>query len=120
MAVVDIELFGSPPRHRWPVGLDGVYRMSKGPYDAPQGIRGFWADSQTFVFEYEGITSNDHKMLSMRFERDRVAVEVREIAHELGARFEGRLRQPGKGLKSALHLIGDRVISRFAGPTRLP
>ena len=78
----------------WPVGLDGVYRMSKGEYGAPQGLRGYWADAQTFVLEYAGITNNDHIMFRMRFAGDRVVVEAQETAHELGVRFEGRLQQP--------------------------
>ena len=79
---------------RWPIGLDGVYRMSKGEYGAPQGLRGYWADAQTFVFEYAGITNNDHITFRMRFEGDRVVVDGQETAHELGVRFEGRLQRP--------------------------
>jgi len=81
---------------RWPIGLDGVYRMSKGEYGAPLGLRGYWADAQTLVFEYAGITSNDHFTFRMRFAGDRVAVEAQETAHELGVRFEGRLQRPNR------------------------
>ncbi|HEY4669026.1 MAG TPA: hypothetical protein VIH05_04550 [Tepidiformaceae bacterium] len=93
-ATVDITLAGNPQPQRLPVGLDGVYRMSKGEYGSPQGLRGSWTDAQTFVFEYAGITNNDHWGFRMRFQGDRVIVEAQETAHELGVRFEGRLQRP--------------------------
>ena len=74
----------------WPVGLDGVYRMSVGEYGLPQGLRGEWADERTLVLEYDNIANNDHVFLRLSFAGDRVTVESRETAHELGARFEGR------------------------------
>jgi hypothetical protein len=74
----------------WPVGLDGVYRMSVGPYGQPQGMRGGWADGRTFAVEYDNIANNDHFFLRLSFDGDMVTVESRETAHELGARFEGR------------------------------
>lgn len=74
----------------WPLGLDGVYRISEGPFGLPQGLRGEWADEKTFVLEYDNIANNDHFFLRLSFDGDRVVVESRETAHELGARFEGR------------------------------
>lgn len=74
----------------WPMGLDGVYRMSEGPFGLPQGLRGEWTDEKTFVMEYDNIANNDHFFLRLSFDGDRVVVESRETAHELGARFEGR------------------------------
>lgn len=93
-AIMDITLTGRPGPLRWPVGLDSVYRMSTADYDAPQGVRGYWADAQTFVFEYAGITNNDHYTFRVRFEGERVVVEGQETAHELGVRFEGRMQNP--------------------------
>lgn len=90
-ALVYIKLSGIGQTQRWPIGLDGVYRMSKGQYDHPLGVRGYWADARTFVMEYDGITSNDHVTLRMRFESDRVVVSAQETAHELGVTFVGRL-----------------------------
>jgi CubicO group peptidase (beta-lactamase class C family) len=79
-------------RDSWPVGLDGVYRMSEGEYGLPQGLRGAWADERTLVLEYDNIANNDHVFLRLVFAGDRVTVESRETAHELGARFEGKAR----------------------------
>jgi CubicO group peptidase (beta-lactamase class C family) len=78
----------------WPIGLDGVYRMSSGEYDLPQGLRGSWTDAKTFVSEYDNIANNDHYMIRMRFDGNRVVVEGQETAHELGVQFEGRLENP--------------------------
>ncbi len=93
-AAAYVTVAGSPQAQRLPIGLDGVYRMSKGEYGSPQGLRGYWAAAQTFVFEYAGITNNDHFRFRMRFQDDRVIVEAQETAHELGVRFEGRLQRP--------------------------
>jgi CubicO group peptidase (beta-lactamase class C family) len=82
------------PVESWPIGLDGVYRFSTGPDGRPQGLRGFWADEQTFFLEYEGITTNDHFMLQFHYDGDRVEVQAQETAHEIGAQFEGRLQEP--------------------------
>jgi hypothetical protein len=82
---------GDRPARAWPVGLDGVYRMSAGDYGAPLGLRGAWADARTFVVEYDGIASNDHLFLRLRFEGDRVSVRAQETAHELSVTFQGRL-----------------------------
>lgn len=93
-AIMYITLSDARGLRRWPVGLDGIYRMSKGDYGYPQGLRGYWADAQTFVFEYAGITNNDHYTWRMRFEGNRVIMEGQETAHELGVKFEGRLQNP--------------------------
>jgi len=93
-AVMSLAFDGDAQIHTWPVGLDGVYRMSGGAYSAPQGVRGYWADDRTFAFEYAGIANNDHWTYRMRFEGDRVLMLGQETAHELGVKFEGRLRKP--------------------------
>lgn len=62
----------------WPIGLDGAYRLA----DSGQGLRGYWADSQTLVIEVfeEGPSSR-----WLRFEEDRVAISFSEH----GDSFEG-------------------------------
>ena len=83
----------------WPVGLDGVYRMSPGEHDLPQGLRGTWADAQTLVLEYDSIANNDHVFLRMTFMGDRVVVEARSVSQHAAvpgeaATFAGRLVRP--------------------------
>lgn len=63
-------------------------------YNMPQGLRGYWADAQTFMLESDEIAKNDHVILRMRFEGDRVAIESQETAHELSVKFEGRIEKP--------------------------
>lgn len=73
----------------WPIGLDGVYRLSPGDNGFPLGLRGYWADAQTFILEYDEIANNGNIMLRIHFEGDRVLMEGQEAAHELEVRFEG-------------------------------
>jgi CubicO group peptidase (beta-lactamase class C family) len=75
----------------WPVGLDGLYRLSPGEYDLPQGNRGHWVDAQTFMLEHDEIANNDHILFFMKFAGDRVILEGQETAHELGISVEGHM-----------------------------
>jgi len=68
--------------------------MSRGEHDFPFGVRGRWTDAQTFVLEYDGIASNAHRFLHMRFTDDRVEIRVQEITRTLGATFVGRQVKP--------------------------
>ena len=76
------------------VGLDGVFRFSKGSDGRPTAHRGTWIDAQTFFLEYDGITNNDHAMFQFRFEGDQVEVKVQETAHVVGAQFVGWQQTP--------------------------
>jgi hypothetical protein len=75
----------------WPIGLDGVYRLSPGEYDLPQGNRGHWVDAQTFMLEHDEIANNAHILFLIRFAGDRVILEGQETGHELGISIEGRM-----------------------------
>jgi hypothetical protein len=85
---------GSDQTVAWPLGLDGVYRYSPGDFDLPQGLRGTWVDDQTFVLEHDQIANYRHSIYTMRFEGDRVLVDGRQLAHELGTQIEGKLQNP--------------------------
>jgi hypothetical protein len=76
----------------WPLGLDGVFRMSAGPYGLPQGARGRWEDDATFLFEYDNIGNNDHVFLRLHFTGAAVNVEAQETAHEHGVTITGTAR----------------------------
>ena len=75
----------------WPIGLDGVYRLSSGDYDLPQGNRGHWVDAQTFMLEHDEIANNNHLLFLIQFAGDRIILEGQETAHELGISLEGRM-----------------------------
>ncbi|MEZ4867049.1 MAG: serine hydrolase [Caldilineaceae bacterium] len=85
--------FGEAQPETWSIGLDGVYRLFPGKYGLPQGLRGAWADEQTFAVEYDNIANNDHLFLRFHFVGERVTVESQETAHELSVRFEGQLQK---------------------------
>lgn len=93
-ATMHFKQFGSKQVVSVPIGLDGVYRMSVGYHGLSQGFRGYWADPQTFILEYDNIANNDHAMIQLRIEGKRVLMSVRETAHELSLQVEGRLQEP--------------------------
>jgi hypothetical protein len=76
------------------IGLDGVYRMSLGDNELPVGQRGYWADTQTFVLEYDEIANRDAYILVMRFDENRVTIEAKERTHESAVSFGGELQKP--------------------------
>jgi hypothetical protein len=41
--------------------------------------------------EYDNIANNDHFFLRLSFDGDKVTVDARETAHEVGSRYEGRV-----------------------------
>lgn len=92
-ATLHITLDGSPMASL-PIALDGVYRLFPGDYNLPMGLRGHWADDQTFMLEYDTVANNDHTLIRMHFEGDHVVVEGHETAHEVGVTFEGSLLNP--------------------------
>jgi len=63
--------------------MDGKYRLSSDG----QGLRGYWADAQSFVFEIFDIGQN---RFQLRFEDDRVVI----TSPELGTEFEGQRENP--------------------------
>jgi CubicO group peptidase (beta-lactamase class C family) len=67
----------------WPIGLDGKYRLAP----TGQGLRGSWADLQTFVIELfeDGLST-----LRLRFEEDRVEIS----SPQLESKLEGNIQDP--------------------------
>jgi len=67
----------------WPIGLDGKYRLNS----EGSGLRGYWADPKTFIFEIFDIGQTTYQLL---FEEDHVAID----SPELGIKFEGKQENP--------------------------
>ena len=89
-AILHLKMSGSDQMMSWPIGLDGIYRLSPGDDNLPQGLRGSWADPQTFVFEIDGIANIEHATYRLHFEGDRLVID----SPELGLRLEGKLERP--------------------------
>jgi hypothetical protein len=68
--------------------------MSSGDFGLPQGARGEWIDADTFLLELDNIGNNDHVFFNLRFEGDRLVMEIQETAHEGGLSLEGRQVSP--------------------------
>ena len=77
----------------WPVGLDGVYRLSEGEYGLPLGMRGHWEGGQAFVAEYHSIANNDDIFLRMRITQYGVCKDAQETTHEDGLHDDQRRQQ---------------------------
>ncbi|MGD2147848.1 MAG: acyltransferase family protein [Anaerolineae bacterium] len=67
----------------WPIGLDGRYRLSP----VGQGLRGYWADPQTFVIQ---VFEDGLSTIRLHFEADRVEI----ASPERGFAFEGQTENP--------------------------
>jgi len=82
-AILHIRPEGSDKTLDWPIGLDGKYRLSS----EGLGLRGYWADPQTFVFEIFDIGQSTYQL---HFEDDRVVLN----SPELGIKSEGQRENP--------------------------
>lgn len=89
-----LTLAGNEEPQLWPIGLDGVFRMSPSDFGLPQGARGSWTEEGTFVMEVDSAANNDHAFYTIRFEDGRLLIGGQETAHELGTEVEGRLQEP--------------------------
>jgi CubicO group peptidase (beta-lactamase class C family) len=79
---------GRPPRSG-AIGLDGVYRLSRGENGLPAGIRGSWADATTFDAEYDTIANLDAFDLKMRFTANKITINAKERTYESGVTLTG-------------------------------
>ena len=81
---------GNPEGFPSKIGLDGVYRMSPGEYGHPTGQRGYWADEQTFVMEYDRISNHNAYVLQVRFEGDQVEITAAERSRSGSELIKGK------------------------------
>jgi CubicO group peptidase (beta-lactamase class C family) len=76
------------------VGLDGIYRILPGDFNLPQGFRGYWADTQTFVLEIDEIANNSHTIYRMLFQNEKIIIQGKETSHSLSLTVEGKMQNP--------------------------
>ncbi len=93
-ARLHITLAGDKEPQIWPMGLDGVFRMSPSDFGLSQGLRGEWMDDETFMMERDSVANNDHAFYTVRFENGHMSIQGQETAHELSTRVKGRLQGP--------------------------
>jgi len=74
-----------------PVGLDDVFRLAPGRGGSPAATKGFWKDEHLFVLEFDEIGNINRWRLSLTFEKDEVAVLMREGTGLGKTRFAGRM-----------------------------
>ncbi|KPK50368.1 MAG: hypothetical protein AMS22_12285, partial [Thiotrichales bacterium SG8_50] len=77
-------------RYTFPVGLDGVYRLSnQTPSNLPAGVRAAWRGEDTLVLEYDEIARVNHFTLTIRFIDESIDVDVTEPTGLYQLNFKG-------------------------------
>ena len=74
-----------------PVGLDGIYRWSRGVDGVRYGATGQWTDPSTFVIDYNTIGDIRAYTITARFEGDRVALAVAQRDEPVRVELVGRV-----------------------------
>ncbi|NOT62738.1 MAG: serine hydrolase [Acidobacteria bacterium] len=79
-----------------PVGLHGAPRFSpNGIHGAPVALTGYWEDEQTFVLEYDEVSSTNCSSLRITFTDDGVSIRAKERTGLFEETFAGKpVRQP--------------------------
>ncbi|MDD5083131.1 MAG: serine hydrolase [Dehalococcoidales bacterium] len=90
-----LSLYWNGPRHEFPVGLDGIFRITpQGAFDIPVAVKGSWESANNFVVYFDEIGNTNNWRISMAFTDDgKVAVLMQESTFCGDATFDGRLRQ---------------------------
>jgi CubicO group peptidase (beta-lactamase class C family) len=92
----DLEvIFANGDAFAGPVGLDGVFRTVAGTWDLPVGMRGAWTDPQTFSLERDEIANNHALLVTVHFQGDQVALDVRERTVDAVVSVTGTLSTAG-------------------------
>ena len=89
-ASVTVKYYGEPLT--FPVGLDGVYRLSPGPMGLPGGAWGKWTTGREFLLDLNFAANINHYTLAILFQGDHIEVAADEAS----------------GLIRNGHLIGTR------------
>jgi CubicO group peptidase (beta-lactamase class C family) len=78
-ARVTVKYYGEP--FSFPVGLDGVYRVSPtGPMGLPGGARGKWTSDREFLLDLNFVANINHYTLAIRFQDDHIEVTADEAS----------------------------------------
>jgi hypothetical protein len=77
---------------RW-IGLDGIPRLaSDGQFGLPVGLKGFWKDDETFVFDYDEIANINDYQFELKFSDHDVFVKLGEKTGTIQLSVAGRLK----------------------------
>ncbi len=78
-ARVTVKYYDEP--FSFPVGLDGVYRVSPtGPMGLPGGALGKWTSDREFLLDLNFVANINHYTLAIRFQDDRIEVTANEAS----------------------------------------
>jgi CubicO group peptidase (beta-lactamase class C family) len=75
------------------IGLDGVPRLSSdGRFGLPVGLKGFWKDNETFVFDYDEIANINDYRFELKLSEKEVFVKLAEKTGTAQLSFAGKLK----------------------------
>ena len=75
------------------IGLDGVPRLSSdGRFGLPVGLKGFWKNNETFVFDYDEIANINCYRFELKLSEKGVSVDLTEKTGTTQLNFAGTLK----------------------------
>jgi CubicO group peptidase (beta-lactamase class C family) len=90
-ALLELNIEGSPDSH--PVGLDGVYRVSRRSLDSrPIAVRGAWLSTQEFGFTYNDFTAAENPTVRAVFRGNGIILKVTDPYDDLDMTIAGHAR----------------------------
>ena len=85
--------FTAEPVSVRPIGLDGVPRLSPhGRFDLPIGLKGYWKDDETYVFDYDEIANIDNYQFELKFGEKGVFIKLGEKTGTVQLSLAGKLK----------------------------
>jgi hypothetical protein len=81
-------------RESLPIGLDGVYRVSRAGSEAqPVGVRGEWLAEKEFGFAYNEFTAAQYTTARAVFEGDELSLKLTDPWNDLDLSIKGRAKE---------------------------
>jgi hypothetical protein len=76
-----------------PIGLDGIPRLSSdGRFGLTVGLKGFWKNNETFVFDYDEIANINYYRFELKLSEKGVSVDLTEKTGTTQLSFAGKLK----------------------------
>ena len=71
--------FDGGAQAEWLIGLDGTYRYFPGDSEFPSAATGWWELDDVFVVRQDEVGGVTSELLTVTFESDQIALEVRQF-----------------------------------------
>jgi hypothetical protein len=89
-----LDLKYADKRESRPVGLDGVYRITRESPDAqPDAVKGGWLSEKEFDLTYNEFTESKCTTARFLFEKDRLLLRLNDPFDDLDSTIRGRAKE---------------------------